>query len=79
MSNQNDFPIVLKQIFQAMWYTFQKSCEEIISMGFMTLFQWRCVLAFSQTMHKLKSHYLKTKHFSIHAAAEYYYRRVCAE
>jgi len=22
MSNQNDFPIVLKQIFQAMWYTF---------------------------------------------------------
>jgi len=42
MNNQNDFPIVLKQIFQAMWYTFQKSCEEIISMGFMTLFQWQC-------------------------------------
>jgi len=41
MSAQDDFHIVLKQIFYATWYNFQKSCEEIISLGVMTLFQWQ--------------------------------------
>jgi len=66
MSSQDDFHIVWKQIFWAMWCNCQESCEEIISMGFMTLFQWQFVSVFSQTTHK--RHYLKTKNLYMHAA-----------
>jgi len=61
MSSQDDLNIVLEQILYALRYNFQKSCEEIISMGFMTLFHF-----FSTNTHKC--HYLKTTNFYIHAA-----------